>query len=486
MTYWIFEIANNHNGSVEHAKLIINEFARISYGRARVGIKLQFRQLDSFIHADFVGSDLPYVKRFNSTRLEFKDFEEIVQAIRNRGLDVIATPFDNESLVWIEDLDVDIVKVASCSIDDWPLLRAMVKLDRRFIISTAGASMETLDKVYSLFLSHGRNFAFMHCVGEYPTEYDRANLKRIDQLRARFPGIEIGISTHEPATEFSVVPLALAKGCTIVEKHVGIATDEVKLNPYTMSVRDIFHALEEARLVEAALEGEPKDEAKALAALKRGIYAARSLRKGTVVLESDLYYAMPCQDGQANVSMLDEIVGHPIREDVAMCAPVPLSACREPEQGKYIDEIKGWLSEAAERYDVPLVPGDEVEISCHHGLDRFEEVGALIVNKVNRAYCKKLIFMMAGQRHPTHHHVKKEEAFELLGGDCTLVLNGREIPMERGRPYVITRGTQHSFSSVEGCVIEEVSTTHIPGDSVYEDPDILKKRLDERKVIFRL
>src|SRR4030067_1118179 len=90
--------------------------------------------------------------------------------------------------------------------------------------------------------------------------------------------------------------------------------------------------------------------------------------------------------------------------------------------------------------------------------------------------------MLPGQKHPTHHHVKKEETFELFAGDCELVLNGATIKMELGRPYVITRMTDHSFSSVEGCLVEEVSTTHFPGDSVYADPEIFKLKLEDRKI----
>lgn len=111
----------------------------------------------------------------------------------------------------------------------------------------------------------------------------------------------------------------------------------------------------------------------------------------------------------------------------------------------------------------------------------FMKHGALIINRVNREYCKKLIVMLPGQAHPPHHHIKKEEAFELLYGDCKLVLDGVVQQLERGKPIVIARGAVHSFSSDDGCVIEEISTTHLAGDSVYSDPSIVKLRLADRK-----
>ena len=168
--FYIFEMANNHQGSVSHAKKIIDEFGNLAKKmNINAGIKLQFRQLDTFIHDDFKKSELKFVKRFNETRLQKYEFKEICNYIKDKGLAVIATPFDNESLEWIRDFDVDIIKIASCSIDDWPLLRDIVKFEKKIVISTAAASFETLKKVYNLFKLHNKDFAFMHCVGEYPT-----------------------------------------------------------------------------------------------------------------------------------------------------------------------------------------------------------------------------------------------------------------------------------------------------------------------------
>ena len=80
-----------------------------------------------------------------------------------------------------------------------------------------------------------------------------------------------------------------------------------------------------------------------------------------------------------------------------------------------------------------------------------------------------------------HHHVKKEETFELLSGDCSINLNNKIVKLKLGKPVLIPRGVDHSFSSENGCVIEEISTTHFKGDSVYEDPEIFKLKLSERK-----
>lgn len=144
---YIFEMANNHQGSVSHAKLIIDEFSSVAKNsEINAGIKFQFRQLDTFIHPDYHQSDLKFVKRFNSTRLDKDQFSEIIEYARSKDLKIIATPFDNESIPWLSDLNVDIVKIASCSCDDWPLLKEIATINKKIIISTAGVDIDHLKK----------------------------------------------------------------------------------------------------------------------------------------------------------------------------------------------------------------------------------------------------------------------------------------------------------------------------------------------------
>ena len=94
--------------------------------------------------------------------------------------------------------------------------------------------------------------------------------------------------------------------------------------------------------------------------------------------------------------------------------------------------------------------------------------------------------MLSNQSHPTHYHLQKEECFELLDGDCTLTLNGRDIELKKGIPILINRKVRHSFRTKKGCIIEEVSTTHIKGDSIYEDLSINKLELKDRKIEIKL
>ena len=483
---YIFEMANNHQGSVEHAKKIIDDFADLAKRKnINAGIKLQFRNLDTFIHIDYKDSDLKYVKRFNDTRLSVDQFKEIIDYIHSKEMLSISTPFDNESIPLFDELGVNVLKIASCSVDDWPLLEEACKINKKIIISTGGATIKHLNKVYNLFKKNGRDFAFLHCIAEYPTPIENAFLDRISKLRDEFPDIEIGYSTHESPNEKSVSPFAVAKGATILEKHVGKVTNEINLNDYSCTVEQMETVVDEINFFNSASKGD-FSTSEALQQLKRGVYANIELNSGHEIKESDLYYAMPLQDGCLNVSNIHDIIGKKLTTNVDKDNPLRIEYLVDPVRESILTDLKLKFNDILLSAGITVTDKDDVELSCHFGLERFHEIGALIVSKINRTYCKKIIAMLPNQSHPTHRHLIKEECFELLKGDCTLTLNGRDISLRKGHPILINTKVNHSFKTQNGCVIEEVSTTHIKGDSIYDDVTINELSVDQRKISIKL
>ena len=481
---YIFEMANNHMGSVDHAKNIVDEFSSLAKERKlTAGVKLQFRNLDTFIHPDFQQrNDLKYIKRFNETRLSKEQFKEIIDYIKASGLLAITTPFDNESIPMTSELNLDVLKVASCSVDDWPLLEELSTINKRIIISTAGVGMDVLRKVYSLFKQAGRDFAFMHCVGEYPTNNDVANLDRIKELKQEFPDIEIGFSTHESPLEKSMTPFAVAMGCTIVEKHVGVPTDEWPLNAYSLTKDQMNDVLQEVDELHRASVGKSNEQINALKSLKRGIYVKRDLPEGHVITKDDIYFAMPVQENMLNTSSYHDVIGSHIIMSKLKNEGLYTNDIIDLTRKEILDRIRKQVNHQLDDANVTITHKDDVEISCHYGLESFFETGCVIVTKINRRYCKKILVILPNQSHPTHRHMIKEESFELLSGDCNLVLNGQSIDLTLGQPKHIMTKVDHSFSSKGGCVVEEVSTTHIAGDSIYQNPKINKLSLEERKI----
>ena len=284
---FIFEMANNHQGSVEHGIKIIAEMSKIvKKHKLKAAIKLQYRQLESFIHPSFKNdTSAKHISRFNSTKLSQKEFKTLINEIKKNDLLTVVTPFDEESVDVIDSHNVDIIKIASCSADDWPLIERIVKSKKPIIASTAGLEIWQIDNLVS-FLTHNCNdVSILHCVGLYPTPNDSLNLNFIDTLKERYPYVKIGYSGHESPDNVEVIKVAKSKGAKIFERHVGVPTESIKLNGYSMSPEQTDALIKSYNNIRTILgdriKKNNKEEADSLLSLKRGVFARNAIKKET-------------------------------------------------------------------------------------------------------------------------------------------------------------------------------------------------------------
>ncbi len=474
---FIFEMANNHMGDVEHGLRLIDALHDASSGLPfRFAVKFQYRDLDTFIHPAYRGrEDVKYVKRFSETRLSGDEFRRLRERVREHGMLAVCTPFDEVSVQRVAEEGYDILKVASCSLTDWPLLERVVQTDLPVIASTAGEALDEIDRV-ALFLEHrDKEFALMHCVGEYPTAPEHLELNQIDLLRERYPRASVGYSTHEPPDETEAVRLAIAKGATIFEKHVALPTERYRKNAYSADpgqVRAWLESAEQAYLM-CGVSGRRRDlpakELDDLRGLKRGAFARTALPVGHRVTMDDVFLAIPCADDQVVANDLSKYAVLTTLGPVAADEALTVATVAREDRRDRILEIVTQVSVLLRDSGIALPDRLDFEISHHYGIERFEECGACIINIVNREYCKKLLILVPGQRHPSHAHKIKEETFHVLYGDMTLTLDGEDHTYGAGEVAVVERHVPHAFSTVDGVIIEEISTTHHKDDSYYED-----------------
>lgn len=487
---FIFEMANSHQGSVEHGTDIIHEMSKIARKHnIKAAVKLQFRNLDNFIHPDYKGrQDVKHIPRFESTRLLIDEFSQLVNAIHEEGLIAMSTPFDEDGVDWCMDLGVDIIKIASCSALDWPLLEKAAAANKPLIISTGGKSLSDIDKLYNFFSHRHCDFAFLHCVAEYPAPMERLQLDFIDKMNRRYPDITIGYSGHEDPDDNIVPMLAIAKGAKILERHVGLPTDTITLNAYSMNPEQADHwvaaALQTKVMCSLKKNGEKyisQDELDSLNSLMRGVYVKHDVKEGDELNREDVFFAMPCHDKQmTSGEFFDGVVAHrDYKANEELHEKKKLTDVNLARS--VVHDAKGMLYEAG----IALGDDYEVELSHHYGMKHFRQTGAIIINIINREYCKKLIIVLPGQKHPIHSHRVKEETFQLLYGDLTVSLEGKERRMKPGDIQTVLRGEKHSFTSQTGAIFEEVSTTHVKSDSYYDDPVIRRMDPMERKTILR-
>jgi sialic acid synthase SpsE/quercetin dioxygenase-like cupin family protein len=486
---FIFEMANNHMGSLEHGLNMIRAFADTARPfKFQFAFKFQFRNLDTFIHPDFKSRmDLKYVKRFSETKLTKEQFQLLKNSLSANGFISICTPFDEPSVDRIEEMEFDIIKIASCSFTDWPLLERIVQTDKPIIASTAGATLDEIDKVVSFFQNRKKQFALMHCVGEYPTKPDTLNLNQIDLLKLRYPGVTMGYSTHEEPDNIESVQIAVGKGACIFEKHVAVESDTFARNEYSATPHQItrwLQAAERAYRMNGVSGQKSKSSDKELADLrqfKRGVFATRNIAKGEKVDTTNTFFAFPNVEGQLLANDLSKYTEYVAKTDIERLGHVKFTDITCIDQRERIYAIVQKVKKILATGNV-VVPGmATLEVSHHYGLDRFEEVGCTLINVINREYCKKLIVLLPGQKHPEQYHHIKEETFVVLCGDVTLTLDGANKNCHTGDVATVTRGMKHIFTSENGAVIEEISSTHHKDDSYYTDASILQNK--DRKTI---
>lgn len=487
---YVLDMANNHQGQLEHGLRIIREVAEVTRAAGvRAALKFQFRELDSFIHPSHrSGSANKHIPRFLSTRLSSEQFARLTEEVRRQGLITMATPFDEPSVALIETLGIEVVKLASASATDWPLIERIAVCNRPVVFSTGGLTLKEIDDLVSFFEHRRVHFAIMHCVSIYPTPDERMQLHQVEVLQGRYPTHVIGFSTHERPEDTVPVGMAVACGARMLERHVGVETDTIKLNAYSSTPAQLGAWIEAAKRArelvgEEARPPAAQEETESLLSLRRGVYLRRPVKAGVVLTAEDVYFAMPCGDGQLGSGQFKEgiVTLNALEPDQALCLE-GLEIPHNPEQQVLfttIHTIKAMLNEAR----IVLNTEFEAEFSHHYGLARFSQWGATIISCVNRSYCKKLVIQTPGQRHPSHYHKRKEETFQVLHGILEVNIEGRRRTLSPGDTLLVQQGVWHEFWSDTGVIFEEISTTHYSDDSFYEDKEINRKTRAERKTV---
>jgi sialic acid synthase SpsE len=327
---FVLELANNHWGSIERGKKIIREFAKVvKENKVKASIKLQFRDVDNFIHKKFKdegsGQELTnlkkrtrYIQKTSKTKLTYDEFKELIEYIKKHDCIPMATPFDEKSVDFCVELDLPIIKIASSDINDWVLLNKIASTKKPVIISTGGANDKQIDDVVSFFVNRNIPLAINHCVSKYPSEDDELELNQIDYLKQKYPKLVVGLSTHEYHDWHSSMLISYAKGARTWERHIDIpypkGHEQKEVSNYCSLPHQIdewFKAYKKSVIMCGTSSNVRRviDEKESiyLESLYRGLYLKRDMKSGEVVEIKDLYGAIPYQKEIGHISSRDFI-----------------------------------------------------------------------------------------------------------------------------------------------------------------------------------
>jgi len=323
---FVLEMANNHWGDVNRGLKMIKDFGKVvRYNGVRAAIKLQFRDVDSFIHKDFRDrKDIRYIQKTLETQLSKDEFATLIEAVRRNNCIRMATPFDEASVDLCVELGIEIIKLASSDMNDWPLIEKIASTKKPVIFSTGGSTLKDIDDLITFFENRNIPCAINHCVSLYPSEESELQLNQIDFYRERYPEHTVGFSSHEHRDFTYSMLVAYAKGARTFERHIDLHTQDHPITPYCATPEQIdrwFQTFRQAKAmcgIPGTEKAQPTErEVKYLDALVRGVYAARDLPEGHALCEGDYYLAIPLQKGQLSCRelMSGEVLLKPVAKD---------------------------------------------------------------------------------------------------------------------------------------------------------------------------
>ncbi len=218
----IAEVGQNHQGNLDTAR----EYIRIFAFEGADAVKFQTRNnLYLFSQDAYMGgytSENAFAETYGAHRekLELKpEWLPVLKAdCEKYGVKFMSTPFDEPSLDLLNQIDVDILKVASFDLGNLPFIHRIASLCKPVVMSVGGGKLEQIRSSVEALLSHHDQVAILHCVSEYPCEYNRLGLDNIEVLIKEFPNCVIGSSDHFNGTLSG--PVAYLKGARVFEKHV--------------------------------------------------------------------------------------------------------------------------------------------------------------------------------------------------------------------------------------------------------------------------
>ena len=251
--YVIAEIGLNHNGDVELAKRLIDVAA--DAGAQAVKFQKRTPEISTPEHMKSVMRETPWGEMTYLDyryRVEFnrEQYIEIGDYATLRGLAWFASPWDEPSVDFLEDINVVAHKVASASVTDLGLLRALAATGKTIILSTGMSTLEQIDTAVETLGTE--NLVLLHATSTYPLPAEEANLLMIPALSARYPGVPVGYSGHETGLQISLAAVAL--GAVAVERHITLdramwgSDHAASLEPTGLE-----HLVRDIRIIETAM-----------------------------------------------------------------------------------------------------------------------------------------------------------------------------------------------------------------------------------------
>lgn len=255
-------------------------------------------------------------KKFDS--FGYEEYKEIHDYCNSIGIEFLSTPFDMDSADYLYEL-MGVYKISSSDLTNLPFIEYQAKKNKPIILSVGASNVDEIEKAVEVIRSvNDKKLVLMHCVLEYPTPYNHANLNKIVSLKKHFPDLIIGYSDHtKPDINMDVLKTAYNLGATVIEKHFTL-DKSLKGNDHyhAMDPKDAKKIINDIEFIDN-LRGSYdiqclESELSARKNARRSIVAAENIKRGSIITREMLTFKRPGTG--ISPSQIDEIIGK-----VAVC-----------------------------------------------------------------------------------------------------------------------------------------------------------------------
>lgn len=324
-TIIIAEAGVNHNGSLDLAKKLVDaaadagaDYVKFQTFKAEKTISKSATKAPYQLKAtgDDDTSQLDMIRKLE---LDVEAHHTLVDHCKARNIRFLSTPFDMESIEFLDNLGLTVFKIPSGEVTNFPHLRKIGALGKELILSTGMATLEEVEEALNVLVEAGtprEKITVLHCNTEYPTPIEDVNLRAMLTI-AEALQVKVGYSDHTLGIEVPIAAVAL--GAQMIEKHFTLdRTMEGPDHQSSLEPDELERMVSAIRNIEKALgDGVKKpspSEQKNLAVVRRSVHLARNLSKGHILTEDDVIMKRP-GDGIPS-KQLDEVVGRRLVKDL--------------------------------------------------------------------------------------------------------------------------------------------------------------------------
>ncbi|MCX2745187.1 N-acetylneuraminate synthase [Mangrovivirga sp. M17] len=304
-TLIIAEAGVNHNGDIEIAKQLIvsaadagADYVKFQTFKAEKIVSYKAKKAD-YQSLNLNDDQISQYEMLKRLELSHSDHIELKGYAEKQGIKFTSSPFDVESINYLQNIGIDLFKCPSGEITNYPYLKALAQTGSKLILSTGMANYGEIESAIQLLIEHGlkkENLTVLHCNTQYPTPMEDVNLHAMNSIKAAFD-VNVGYSDHTLGIE--VPTAAVALGASVIEKHFTLdRTMEGPDHVASLEPNELKDMVRAIRNIEKATSGSgikevSPSEIKNKQIARKSIHIIKPLKKGEEIIESNLISLRP-------------------------------------------------------------------------------------------------------------------------------------------------------------------------------------------------